>query len=156
MTPRIPPPVMALLAGLAMWVLQRLFPLSQWIALPWNWLSVLPATAGIVLASSAFRRFRHVGTTVNPMNPEEATQLVTDGVFRISRNPMYLGLVLLLVGWAIWLGGASVWVIPPTFLLGVTYLQIIPEERALGALFGARYASYCQEVTRWIGRISRR
>jgi protein-S-isoprenylcysteine O-methyltransferase Ste14 len=151
MAPRIPPPAIALLAGLVMWGLQRLYPLGQWIVFPWNWLAVLPAAGGLIVASSAFRHFRHLGTTVNPMNPEKATLLVTDGVFRISRNPMYLGLLLLLIGWAIWLGSASVWIIPPAFLFGITLVQILPEERALSALFGARYAEYRREVARWIG-----
>jgi protein-S-isoprenylcysteine O-methyltransferase Ste14 len=77
---------------------------------------------------------------------------VTDGVFRISRNPMYLGFVLLIIGWAIWLHGASPSVIPPLFVLVITRVQIIPEERALERLFGAQYVAYRCSVARWIGR----
>jgi protein-S-isoprenylcysteine O-methyltransferase Ste14 len=86
------------------------------------------------------------------MDPSKATRLVTDGVFRISRNPMYLGLLLLLIGWALWLGSASVWLIPPLFVITITVVQIIPEERALGQLFGAQYLAYRASVARWIGR----
>ena len=86
------------------------------------------------------------------MDPSKASQLVTGGVFRISRNPMYLGLTLLLVGWAIWLGNASPWLIPPLFVTLITVVQIIPEERALQQRFGEQYVSYQRSVARWIGR----
>jgi protein-S-isoprenylcysteine O-methyltransferase Ste14 len=77
---------------------------------------------------------------------------VTDGVFRVSRNPMYLGLVLLLIGWAVWLGSASPWLVPPLFVIVLTVVQIIPEERVLHRLFGEQYVSYQRSVARWIGR----
>ena len=77
---------------------------------------------------------------------------MTDAVFRISRNPMYLGLPLLLIGWALWLGSASAWLIPPLFVLVITLLQIIPEKQALSRLFGAQRLVYRQSVACWIGR----
>lgn len=86
------------------------------------------------------------------MDPSKASRLVTDGVFRISRNPMYLGLVLLLIGWAVWLGSASPWLVPPLFVTVITVVQIIPEERALGQRFGDQYRTYQQRVARWVGR----
>lgn len=97
-------------------------------------------------------RFRKVGTTVHPLEPNKATYLVTDGVFRFSRNPMYLGLLLLLIGWAVWLGSASPWLVPPLFVIVLTLVQIIPEERALHQRFGEEYVSYQRSVSRWIGR----
>ena len=71
---------------------------------PWNRLGGLVAALGVATAVAAFVRFRRIGTTVNPTDPNKASHLVTDGVFRVSRYPMYLGLLLLLIGWAIWLG----------------------------------------------------
>src|SRR5580658_5796550 len=130
MKPRVPPPVVALLATIVMWFLHRRLPMARWIEPPWSWLGSVPAAVGVAIAARAFRHFRRVGTTVNPMQPSHATRLVTDGIFGISRNPMYFGLLLILIGWAVWLGAASVWVIPPLFLLGITYAQIVPEERA--------------------------
>ena len=85
------------------------------------------------------------------MDPSTASRLVTGGVFRISRNPMYLGLTLLLIGWAVWLGSASPWLIPPLFVTIVTLLQILPEEEALGQLFGQQYVEYRRDVARWLG-----
>jgi protein-S-isoprenylcysteine O-methyltransferase Ste14 len=152
MKPRVPPPVVALVAAVVMWLLHRRLPMARWIEPPWSWLGIVPAAVGVGLDVHAFRHFRHVGTTVNPMQPQQATRLVTDGIFGLSRNPMYFGLLLILIGWAMWLGTASEWLVPPLFMLGITYAQIVPEERALGELFGAQYLAYRRDVTRWIGR----
>ena len=76
---------------------------------------------------------------------------MADGVFRFSRNPMYLGLLLLLIGWAVWLGSASPWLVPPLFVIILTFVQIIPEEQALSRNFGEQYVSYRESVARWIG-----
>lgn len=152
MHPRIPPPIVMFLAAALMWVLHRWMPLGHWIAPPWNRLGGLFGAVGVAIAVAAFVRFRQARTTVDPMDPSKASHLVTDGVFWVSRNPMYLGLVLLLIGWATWLGSASPWLVPPLFAIVITVVQIIPEEQALGRLFGEQYASYRRHVARWIGR----
>jgi len=139
------------LAALLMWALDRWMPLAQWIRWPWNRLGWLAAAVGVAIAVGARMRFRQVGTTVNPLDPSKASRLVTDGVFRVSRNPMYVGLVLLLIGWAIWLGSASPWLVPPLFVIVLTVVQIIPEEQALSRRFGEQYLSYRRSVARWIG-----
>lgn len=149
---RIPPPVIMIIAATLMWACQRWLPLAQWVVPPWNRLGFLAAILGVAISALALMRFRQARTTVNPMDPGKATHLVTDGIFSVSRNPMYLGLLLLLIGWALWLGSASVWIIPPLFVLGITYAQIVPEEQALSDLFGAQYAAYRQRVGRWVGR----
>jgi protein-S-isoprenylcysteine O-methyltransferase Ste14 len=112
----------------------------------------VPAVAGIGIAVAAFGRFKRARTTVNPREPQTASSLVTGGVFGISRNPMYLGLLLILIGWALGLGTASPWLVPPLFVIVVSVLQIIPEEQALEKLFGKDYLQYRQRVARWIGR----
>jgi protein-S-isoprenylcysteine O-methyltransferase Ste14 len=152
MRPRIPPPILTVLVALLMWALDRWMPLAQWISSPWNRLGALVAAIGAAIAVAAFSRFRKVGTTISPLEPSKASYLVTDGVFRVSRNPMYLGLLLLLIGWAIWLGSASPWLVPPLFVIVLTVAQIIPEERALRQRFGDQYVSYQRRVARWIGR----
>jgi len=153
MQPHIPPPFLMLLAACLMWALRRWLPLGQLISTPWNQLAVLPAAAGVAIAVAAFVRFRQARTTVNPMDPRKASCLVTDGVFHISRNPMYLGLLLLLIGWAVWLGTASPWLVPPLFVIVISAAQIAPEEQALEELFGEEYRAYRQRVARWIGRV---
>lgn len=152
MRPFLPPPIVMVLAATLMWGVDRWVPLTRWINSPWNRFGGLVAAVGVAIAVAALARFRDAGTTVDPMNPSKASQLVTGGVFRISRNPMYLGLTLLLVGWAIWLGSASPWLIPPLFVTLITAVQIIPEERALRQRFGEQYVSYQRSVARWIGR----
>jgi protein-S-isoprenylcysteine O-methyltransferase Ste14 len=149
---RIPPPIVMLLAAALMWALHHWMPLGHWIDPPWNRLGGLAGAVGIAILVAAFVRFYQARTTVNPMNPSRASRLVTEGVFCLSRNPMYLALVLLLIGWAIWLGSATPWLIPPLFVIVITVVQIIPEEQALGQLFGDQYLSYRRSVARWIGR----
>ena len=141
-----------LLAAACMWSLHRWLPLGHWLDAPWTRLGAVPGTVGIAIIVAALGRFYQADTTVNPMDPGGATQLVTSGVFRISRNPMYLGLLLLLIGWGLWLGSASAWLIPPLFVITITSVQIIPEEQALARLFGAQYLAYRHSVARWIGR----
>jgi protein-S-isoprenylcysteine O-methyltransferase Ste14 len=134
-----------------MWALDRWTPLALWIGPPWNRVGFAVAAIGGAFAVAAFARFRQVSTTVDPMHPSKASHLVTDGVFRVSRNPMYLGLLLLLIGWALWLGSATPWLVPPFFVVVLTLMQIIPEEEALHQLFGQQYVSYRRNVARWIG-----
>ncbi|HEY2676593.1 MAG TPA: isoprenylcysteine carboxylmethyltransferase family protein [Steroidobacteraceae bacterium] len=152
MKTRIPPPLIMLLAATLMWALHRWMPLAIVAVSPWNRLGWVAAVAGIGIAIAAFRRFKQAGTTVNPREPHTASSLVTGGVFGISRNPMYLGLLLILIGWALALGTASPWIVPPLFVVVVAVLQIIPEEQALDKLFGEPYLRYRQRVSRWIGR----
>lgn len=152
MKPRIPPPVLMLAAAVLMWILNRWLPLVRWIAPPWNQFGSAVAAIGLLIGVAAVVRMHQAHTTTSPMDPGKASRLVTDGVFRISRNPIYLGMELLLIGWAIWLGGASPWIIPPLFAVVITAVQIIPEEQALGHRFGEAYRAYRKSVARWIGR----
>ena len=109
---------------------------------PYPYRLVAFAIAGVI----AFRRSR---TTVNPLHPEQATALVTRGVYRLSRNPMYAGMLLLLLAWATRLSNTAALAGPLLFALYITRFQIIPEERALTALFGEKYAAYRAKVRRW-------
>jgi protein-S-isoprenylcysteine O-methyltransferase Ste14 len=149
--PRIPPPILMFFAGGLMWVLDRWWPLAHWIDRPWNRIGVAPVVLGVAVSAAALMRFRHAQTTANPVDLSKSSRLVSDGIFRVSRNPMYLGLSLLLIGWALWLGGASAWCIPPLFMVLITRVQIIPEEQALGRLFGEPYVAYRQRTARWLG-----
>jgi protein-S-isoprenylcysteine O-methyltransferase Ste14 len=151
MQPRIPPPLVMLLAAALMWALHRWLPLGHLMATPWNYFAVLPVAIGRAITLAAGRRFRQAQTTFDPLKPSKASSLVTDGVFRVSRNPMYLGMVLLLIGWAMWLGTVSPWLVPPLFVIVISVAQIIPEEQALEELFGEAYLAYRHSVGRWIG-----
>lgn len=153
---KIPPPVWWLVAAIAMWLLDRYAPLERVdAAVPRPLVLGMAgavALAGMALAGEAVLRFLRARTTVHPLHPEHATALVVAGTYRYTRNPMYLGLLLLLVAWALWLGSLAVWLVVPVFVFVLTRLQIVPEERALAAKFGAEYQAYRAAVARWLGR----
>ena len=94
--------------------------------------------------------FVHAKTTVNPLAPESAEELVTSGLFRFSRNPMYLGMLLVLTGGLIWLGAWSAMLAPILFIWVITEIQIKPEERALQQKFGDQFTLYRSRTRRWI------
>ena len=84
------------------------------------------------------------------MAPQKASALVTSGVYRITRNPMYLGMLLVLAGWGVWLGNAAAFVGLPLFVAVLNLLQIAPEERVLRERFGDAFTRYAARVRRWI------
>ncbi|MBC8791530.1 MAG: protein-S-isoprenylcysteine methyltransferase [Tagaea sp. CACIAM 22H2] len=113
-------------------------------------LGLAAMAAGLGLKIVAALAFRARGTTVNPISPERSAALVVDGLYRVTRNPMYLGSALILAGWALYLGAWPAILAVPFFVLYMNRFQIGPEERALSALFGADYDAYRARVRRWI------
>lgn len=152
---RVPPPVLALAAGVAMWLLDRALPLPRVggdLRTAATALAVVLAAAGFALVGDSMRRFVRSRTTIHPMHPDQASRLVIDGAYRWTRNPMYLGLLLVLLGWAAWLGSSAPLAVVPVWAGLLTRLQIVPEERALLDKFGGDYAAYRDRVGRWFGR----
>ena len=147
---KIPPPAVALLIAGAMWGASLAAPLMFMPERIRIFAGIAIALAGIATAISGVIAFRRAKTTVNPLKPETSTSLVTSGIYRFTRNPMYVGLTLVLLGWAVYL--ASVWTLlgPLVFALYMTRFQILPEERVLIGLFGATYSEYQAKVRRWI------
>ena len=94
--------------------------------------------------------FKFARTTVNPNKPEQASKLVTSGVYKISRNPMYVGFAFILAGWGIWLSSLWALLCVAGFIAYLTFFQIIPEERALSKLFGQEFTEYKNKVKRWL------
>lgn len=147
---RIPPPaVMVLVAG-AMWAACRWMP-----ALSSNYpgrvaIACGLAALGIAVALAGVFEFRRARTTVDPLHPERATAIVDGGIYRITRNPMYVGMLLGLVAWTMFLGNPLALVGPVAFVLYINRFQISPEERALTQLFGEPYRVYLARVRRWI------
>jgi protein-S-isoprenylcysteine O-methyltransferase Ste14 len=113
-------------------------------------LAVTPAIAGAIVSALGVMAFRQASTTVNPMKPESTSSLVSSGLYRVSRNPMYLGFLLILLGWALFLANIFGFLALPGFLLYMNRFQIEPEERALALRFGKRFATYTAEVRRWL------
>jgi len=147
---KIPPPVYALsIAGL-MWLLNQYLPMSHFIDSPWNnvGLAIILVT-GTVDLWSLFLFFKK-RTTFNPMKPEATTGLVVKGLYKISRNPMYLGLLIMLFGFAVWLGSVTPFLMLPLFYIVITVMQIKPEEQVLLEKFGDEYQNYKDSVRRWL------
>jgi protein-S-isoprenylcysteine O-methyltransferase Ste14 len=105
---------------------------------------------GLGCVFSAAIQFRKDNTTVNPLDPESASHLVVGGIFKYSRNPMYVGLFVAILAFGIYVGAWFVFILLPLFVLSINYLQIVPEEIAMHKLFGDEYISYCNSVRRWI------
>ena len=147
---KIPPPAYMLIFAACMWLLNRYFPMHDVIPTAWRKAGlVIIGSAFLLDLSSLFLFFRRK-TTPNPFSPEKASQLVTSGMYRITRNPMYVGLAVLLTGWAIYLGGLSPFLLIPLFIAVLTYQQIIPEEKILQEKFGQAYLDYKKSVRRWL------
>ena len=147
---RLPPPLVALIAAVIMWAVARSTPA---IAIGDTVRVVITATLtalGGVSAVLGFRAFGRAKTTVNPIKIHETSALVTTGIYRYTRNPMYLGLALLLMGWGVYLSAPWAFLVPIAFVLFITRFQIIPEERILRAKFGTAYTSYLQRAGRWL------
>ena len=147
---RIPPVALFLLAAAAMGGVAALAPAPR-ITFPGQLLaaSLLLLAAGLVGLASV-RTFARHETTVNPLRPERASRLVAAGIYRYSRNPMYLSLLLALAAWATWLGSWPAAIVLPGFVWAMNRWQIRPEERALAALFGAEFEDYRRSVRRWL------
>jgi protein-S-isoprenylcysteine O-methyltransferase Ste14 len=147
---KIPPPILFLLTGVAMWLLAG----SEYaggIIIPFGLVpAILLAVIGGAVIVTAILQFRRADTTVNPLRLEKSSSLVTGGIFGWTRNPMYLGLLLVLCGWAVWLQSLTNVLLLIAIVLLINRLQIRPEEAALQKLFGENYANYCRKVRRWI------
>lgn len=147
---KILPVAVALLAAALVFIADRAAPAlssaSTWRA-P---VALLLLGAGLAVAIAGVIAFRRAQTTVDPLRPERASTLVTDGVYRRTRNPMYLGLALCIAAYAAWVGNLAGALALPFFVLYMTRFQIVPEERALSAKFGPAFRAYCGEVRRWI------
>lgn|SRR5690554_4729581 len=147
---RIPPLVLMILVALTMWLAAASVPVVIVTFAGQMAVALILAIVGVQLAISATRTFYDRKTTVNPLTPDESSSLITDGVFKLSRNPIYLGMTLILAGLAVWLGALTSLLGVPLFVIYMTRLQIIPEERSLQAQFGQAFSAYCQRTRRWI------
>jgi len=147
---KIPPPVVALVLALAMWVVSRLTLTFEVDAPLRIAVAIAIALVGGAFSAAGITAFRRAKTTLNPMKPETASSLVTNGIYRVTRNPMYVGLLFVLVGWAAFLCAPWALAGPVVFVAYMTRLQIAPEETALESAFGEVYASYKERVRRWL------
>jgi len=145
---KIPPPIVTILFAVMIFYFSDSF---AHVDLPFKiYISLFFVLLGFFITFSSARNFKNKETTVNPIKPEEASQLVTDGFFKITRNPMYLGMLLFLFGLSIYNGLIVGFVFLPLFVGYITFFQIIPEESAMIEIFGEDYKAYMKKVRRWI------
>ena len=146
----IPPPIVAVLCALAMWGIAHF--LSQ-TRLAFSFQTLVACAfivAGLAIDLVSVGAFRKAKTTVTPLAPEKASSLVVTGLYRYTRNPMYVGMLFILIGVAIWLGSPVNVIVLIAFVGYITVFQIMPEEARLSEIFGADYESYRTQVRRWL------
>lgn len=147
---RIPPLALVTVTALLMWGITILVP-SMTYTFTWSkGIAIAVSGVGLVICLAAVLEFRRAQTTVNPLSPGDTSTLVISGVYQLSRNPMYLGFLLMLAGWAIWLGNAISAMFIFGFFIYIDRFQIPPEEQALCSAFGNEFREYKQSVRRWL------
>ncbi len=147
---RIPPPVVGALLAAGMWGIASVGPQFELPAGPRYVVVGALAVAGAAFDVLGLLAFFALRTTINPLRPDRSTALATRGVYRVTRNPMYVGMALLLLAWAACLQAILPLAGPALFVLYITRFQIRPEERMLRAIFGEEYAAYTARVRRWL------
>lgn len=147
---RIPPLSLVAAFAVAIALVTAYVPLVR-IPLPGhNYVAAALVFVGLLLALAGVLQFRRAGTTVNPMFPHKSSAMVASGIYRWSRNPMYLGMALALLGVAAWGSTLAGYLLVPGFCWYLTRFQIIPEEQALLAAYGQEFARYMSKVRRWV------
>ena len=147
---KVPPLLLALGFGVLMWAIDHWLPMQTHRSLIRTEIALATLGLAVAIVVTAIVGFRKARTTVDPMHPEAASAIVTVGIYRFTRNPMYLGFLLLLIAWAVFLGNVVSALMPLLFIAYMNRFQIAPEERALHARFGAPYQTYLRSVRRWL------
>jgi protein-S-isoprenylcysteine O-methyltransferase Ste14 len=147
---KIPPVAVFFAFAATMWLLAMAVPLADVVLPAKKPIAAGAAAVGGVFAGAGILSFLRGRTTLDPRAPGKAASLVTTGVYAITRNPMYLSLLLLLAGWAVYLSNLAALAALPLFVAYLNRFQILPEERALASLFGSEFQAYCNRVRRWL------
>jgi protein-S-isoprenylcysteine O-methyltransferase Ste14 len=144
---RVNPPHYFALA-IAMMIAMVWLPGAEIFAPPWHYTGAVALVCGVAIAMAASRQFAVVGTNIVPLTRSSA--LVTNGAFAFTRNPMYLGMVTMLLGGAWVLGTATPWLLPPCFAVLIDRRFIRREEGFMAERFGDEYRNFCRRVRRWL------
>jgi protein-S-isoprenylcysteine O-methyltransferase Ste14 len=152
---KIPPPALGVFIAAGMWGIARngAFSFTTFFELNIGikyFLTIALFFLGLALELAGVLAFRQSKTTVNPLKPERTAAVVNHGIYRFTRNPMYLGMVCMLLALAVYLGLWLCFAGPVAFVIYITNFQIKPEERVLERLFGAPYIDYCKRIRRWL------
>jgi protein-S-isoprenylcysteine O-methyltransferase Ste14 len=147
---KIPPPIIVAVCAAGMWGLSFTGPVIELSADVRDMAIIVLLVSGAFYGFAGALAFKKAATTVNPLRPEKASSLVSSGIYRVSRNPMYAGLALFLTAWAVYLSSAWAYLGVIGFVLYINRFQIAPEERALLKIFRSEYEHYQAKVRRWL------
>ncbi|MBS3805620.1 MAG: isoprenylcysteine carboxylmethyltransferase family protein [Oleiphilaceae bacterium] len=147
---KIPPVILVLVTASLMWTSAVVVPSLSFTLSASPFVALVFAAIGVAFALLGVLEFRSAGTTVDPRVPDQSVSLVVRGVYRISRNPMYVGFLLVLIAWGIFLSNLASLVLLPAFVIYMNRFQIVPEERHMREKFGEAYRQYEAEVRRWV------
>ena len=148
MNNKIPPPIVTFICGIAIYFSKTFF--NQFFSYNNNTISLFLLILGLLVFISAVKSFRKHKTTVNPLEPRKASSLVTTGIFKFSRNPMYLGMLIILLSISFRFNLIGGILTSLFFYFFITKFQIIPEEVAMNELFGNEFVDYEKKTRRWI------
>lgn len=146
---KVPPIFVFLTFGALMYLLDKFLPVGYFDFFGRRYLVKGLLIIAVVIGTISLFQFFKSKTTIDPSNPSKASKLVSSGLYQYSRNPMYLGMLLMLLAWGLWLGNAFNVLLAAGFVAYMNKFQIIPEEEVLANLFGKEYAQYCALVRRW-------
>jgi protein-S-isoprenylcysteine O-methyltransferase Ste14 len=147
---KVPPLLVMALLGLVMWLIAKSASALTHEYGPARLVAIGSSIAGLGVIAAGVWAFRRAQTTVDPTRPGNASAVVTGGIYRFTRNPMYLGMLLMLLAWAALLQNVLAFAIAPLFIFYMNRFQILPEERFLRDKFGAPYEAYLRAVRRWL------
>ena len=133
-----------------MWFIANQFQWGNYSLTQNSWVFILLSIIGAGMALTGIVTFKLAKTTTNPLSPDKASALVAHGIYSATRNPMYLGVLIVLSGWSVYLGSLLSITALPLYVWYITRFQIIPEESALEKLFGQSFVEYQENVRRWI------
>ena len=146
----IPPPIQALLSAIMMCLISRYFTHANFSLNGINIFALIFLIIAAIIIILSMYKFKKIKTTISPLRPNKTSSLVKSGIYEYTRNPMYLGLLLMLFSIALFLKNFISFLIIPLFILFITKNQILPEEEALENIFGQEYKNYKKKVRRWI------
>lgn len=147
---KVPPVIVVAITIFLMWVIDRYLSVEFLAFNAPKWFIILTSILGIACIVLGVIQFSVKKTTVNPHKPEDSTFLVSSGIYSISRNPMYLGMLIFLMVYGLFLGDGLVFLAFPIFIWYMNSFQIKPEEEMMIELFGDEYKDYQKRVRRWI------
>tara|TARA_B100000131_G_C17605660_1_gene405433 strand:+ start:40 stop:486 length:447 start_codon:yes stop_codon:yes gene_type:complete len=148
MNNKIPPPIVTFICGIVIYFSKSFF--NEFFSYSNDAISLFLLILGLVVFISAVKSFRKQKTTVNPLEPRQASSLVTSGIFKLSRNPMYLGMLIILLAVSFKFNLIGGMLISLFFYIFITKFQILPEEAAMNELFGNEFIVYSKKTRRWI------